>query len=230
MSKPRLGYLINSHVMYQHAAIPTLLESMALCGIRNEDIMVNVNGSGRSRCIMTQGVMFCFVQGEMASAFTALVNEEIGEKLGIQHWMLLNCTSKCGPRFKELAEAGFNPDADATLAGALLPIGPSGGKHGRAINDLAVYRYDYLLTIKEKINSVVDATMLDVILDLEGWYFAHAPNQAFYPQLGYQLDTTPRDVYGSGSQRAVEYYPGLDLYRFKRNYGQLPFATYTHTL
>lgn len=225
-----LGYLIGSHVVYQHRALPRLLESMLAVGIDPAAIVVNVNGSTRRHAVRMDGVWFQFVTGDEESHLRILVDSRCDyiQKTGIRHWLFLNCTSRCGPRFKELAEAGFDPDADATLAGAALPLGETGGNWGRAINDLAVYSADYLYSIPEATWNLWDTSEPGFrITDLEGYCFAHAPRQAAYPVLGYTLDRRRReDVYGTGVLRATEYYPGLDWYRYKKNFGQLGAGQY----
>lgn len=216
-----VGYLIGSHVCYQSKALPMLLASLRtdqMAGIEPERIVVAVNGAGKPHVQTVDGVRMRYQVGEMACPLAALLNENFG----CDYWFFLNVTSRAGPRFRELVEAGYDPEADATLAGALLNNGPSGGKHGRAINDMCMYRLAYLQSVRDKIESVKDAPISEHIDDLEGWFYAHAPKQAQYPDLGYELNQVKSDVYGTGTMRATEYFPAVDLIRWKRNFGQLP--------
>lgn len=225
---PPLGYLIGSHVAYQHKALPRLLTSMFAVGIPGKSIVVNVNGSASEHEVKCDGVSLFFTTGERSQHAKIIVDFKLAERTGIEHWLQLNCTSECGPRFRELAEAGFDPDADATLAGDALNLGPSGGKWGRAINDLSVYRASYLATMRQQMEMWETADPEQHIVDLEGYLFAHAPIQAKYPRIGYMLDRSKiSDVYSTGVMRATEYYPGLDWYRFKKNFGQLGHSDYT---
>lgn len=224
--RPRLGYLIGSHVAYQHAALPKLLDSMTAVGIDLASVVVHVNGSAKPRVCRLFGAWLFFHTAEHASPFVSLLDHNCREKTGVEHWLFLNCVSKCGPRFRELAEAGFDPEADATLAGDALWKEAATGRLGPAINDLAVYRYGYLETQRPLIDAMEHASMRELIEWHEGRLFAMAPRQAAYPRCGYELNRQGWDVYGSGHLRAMEYYPGLDLWRYKKNFGQISAEDY----
>lgn len=218
----KVGYLIGSHVGYERAMF-MLLESMTrLNGIDRRNIVVSVNGASETYSLtgVDPGPHVYYRTGSTQSHFATLVNSKEGQSLNIDYWFFLNCTSKCGPNFKMLVESGFDPDADATIAGALLSLGRRGGVHGRAINDMAMYRYSYLIKDIAKIN-LLDTSNLDD----EGILYAHAPKQAQYPRLGMEI-WGQRDVYNTGTIRSEEYYPGIDLHRYKKNWGQLPMGSY----
>lgn len=201
-----------------------LLESMInLNGIEPARIAVVVNGSWKEHWFIDNGIRFYFRQREFVSHFAPLVNFELGEEMKCSHWFYLNCTSRCGPQFKELVEVGFNSEADATLAGSRIPITSSGGTDGRAINDLAMYRYDYLMRDRDKINHMDNMGSNHEIW--EGILYAHAPKQAHYPRIDHSI-SGPSDVYGAGTQRITEYYPGIDWYRYKKNWGQLATGSF----
>jgi len=129
-----VGYLIGSHVAYNHTCLPVLFNSMH--DIDSNRIVVVTNGSSVEHDFVQMGTRMIFRKPEASSHFIPVVEMDLGASMGITHWFYLNCTSRCGPRFKELVEGGFNPDADCTLAGAILPLG-SRGNDGRAMNDLA---------------------------------------------------------------------------------------------
>lgn len=227
MSRPKLGYLIGSHVAYIHKSLPRLLTSMFSLGIPGESIVVNVNGSKNDHAIRSDGVHLFLTTGERSYPAKVIVDYRMHEKLNIHYWLQLNCTSECGPQFRELSEAGFSLNADATLAGAALNLGSSGGKWGRAINDLAVYKADYLVGKRQEME-MWDTEDTDLhISDLEGYMFAHAPTQAAYPNHGYTLDRNKLvDVYNTGVKRATEYYTAIDWFRYKKNFGQLGHDSY----
>ena len=218
-----VGYLVGSHVIYSKP-LAILLESMVeLNKIEPSKIAVVVNGSWKEHSFTECGIRYFYRQREFVSHFAPLVNFELGESMGCSHWFYLNCTSRCGPRFRELVESGFRLDADATLAGSLLPITSSGGTDGRAINDLAMYRYDYLARDRDKINDMYHMGNNHAIW--EGILYAHAPKQAHYPRIDH-IVSGPSDVYGAGTPRITEYYPGIDWYRYKKNWGQLTHGTF----
>lgn len=222
-----IGYIITSHVAYQHAAVPMLLQGMFEQGIGGERVVVVVNGSAVQRQFRTRGVLYLFEQPEAQAHLIPFVRDNIpGQFPGLTHWFFFNCTSQCGPRFRELVEGGYDPEADATLAGSLLHLGKR-GTEGRAINDLATYRADYLMQPETVavINEMRHFTTFESVCEWEGLVYALAPKKAHYPNVGRQILGEPQDVYGTGTPRVTEYYPAVDWYRYKRNWGQMGQAT-----
>lgn len=220
-----IGYLVGSHVVYQHECIPTLLDSMAVNGIDRNRIVITVNGSNEEHQFIQRGILFVFRKPELGSHFIPVVDQDLGPKMGVTHWFYLNCTSRCGPRFKELVEKGFDPEADATLAGPYIPVN-NRGTGGRAINDLCMYRHDYLMSQKAEIMSQNDMTVLQSICEYEGLLYALAPKQAQYPNIDYKTEWPPKDIYGTGTGRITEYFAAIDWYRYKKNWGHLTGGTY----
>lgn len=220
----KVGYIITSHVAYQHAAIPRLLASMHDCGIAGHTIVVVVNGSSVRRSFRTNGVLFLFEQPEAQAHLIPFVRDDIPAVTGLSHWFYFNGTSVCGPRFRQLVEAGYDPAADATLAGELLHLGKR-GTEGRAINDLAMYRADYLMSQAAVIMEMQNIVTFESVCEWEGLVYALAPRKAHYPNFGRQIIAQPYDVYGTGIERITEYYPAVDWYRYKRNWGQMGQTT-----
>lgn len=221
----RIGYIIGSHVVYQHACIVPLLDSMLPLGIDPKTIVVCVNGSGIEHEFVQHGITFIFRKPEEAAHFAPIVDLDLGTRLGITHWFYLNCTGICGPKFKELVEAGYGRDADCTVAGPKIPV-TSRGRGGRPVNDLCMYRHDYLMTQREIICSQMEMSTPYAHAELEGVLFALAPKQAEYPNVGYHTDYPPSDVYGTGTPRITEHFPAVDWHRYKKNWGQLHGGTY----
>lgn len=218
----RIGYVVGSHVIYNHKALTILLES--LIGLNQVDpacVVVAVNGARREHRFRESGVHFYFGTKEIGCHLAPLVNYQLGRELGIDYWFYLNCTSRCGPRFKDLVESGYDPEADATVAGLLLSLSSTGGVDGRAVNDLAMYRYDYLMANRDKINSM-ETMSIPQAIEFEGTLYAHAPRQAHYPNLSYTISPEAEDIYGTGTLRRTEYFPAIDWFRFKKNWGQMP--------
>lgn len=217
-----IHYLVGSHVAHNHAILPPLLKSMEQCGIDRDHILVVVNGCGREIRFTQNGVSFWFQAGDGRSHFLPTRQFD-----GPTHWFFINGTSLCGPRFRELVESGYDPKADATRAGRLLPQGKY-GRNGRAINDLAMYRADYLKSdIAESMMLMAGASSgtQHEIENVEGSLFSVAPTQASYPDCSHTV-SGPTDHYLTGTPRITEYYPGIDWFRFKKNWGQLRAGEY----
>jgi len=195
------------------------------CGIPRERIVVVVNGALSKRKLIQDNTLYCFEPHDAACHFRPIVSDGIAEATGITHWFLVNGTSTCGSAFKDLVESGFDPDADATVAGTLLPLNDCGGRGGRAINDLAMYRHDYLVSQSEWILGKTEWRTQHDILNTEGWLYANAPKQAEYPNVSMQEQGTI-NRYGTDIERVVEYYPAIDWYRYKKNHGHLLGGSY----
>lgn len=215
----KIGYLISSQVFQNHAIIPPLLESLWQAGVQPEQVLVSVVGSEQPYRYTQRGVRFFFAPGNFTSHFLATLEEPE------THWFFINGTSRAGPKFKELVEGGFNPDVDVTLAGGTLVPGKI-SPFGRAINDLAMYRADFLRSKTDYLKTVQFATLDELIQDHEGALFAMSQRQAVYPRIGWET-SPPQDIYGTGTPRITEYYPGIDWYRYKKNWGQIkpPYDT-----
>lgn len=219
-----VGFIVGSHVVYQHECIPTLFDSMDRNDIASNRIVVCVNGSGVEHEFVQHGTTFIFRKPEELSHFAPIVDLDLGTRLGITHWFYLNCTGFCGPRFKELVEGGYNPDAHCTVAGPMVLVA-SRGRGGRPINDLCMYRHDYLMMQKELICSLNEMSTPHAHSEIEGVLFALAPKQAEYPNVAYYTDL-PSDIYGTGTPRITEHFPAVDWHRYKKNWGQLHGGTY----
>lgn len=216
---PIVGYCIGSHVAQNHIATPILVDSMMQCLISPSRIVVVVNGSYAPHDMVCRGVRYLFRQQEDIHHLHYVVSENLGGKLGITHWFYLNCTSRCGLKFKELVESGFNPEDDAVCATNYILAIRGKGSDGRPINDLAMYRDDFLLSIGGEL-SEMRCSGEHAIFDHEGLAWALAKKKSKYPNLSY-LSTGPTDVYGTGTMRKTEYHGAIDWYRYKKNWGQM---------
>lgn len=220
----KIGYIIGSHVVYNHIALPILMDSMFSYGIDRSAVVVNTNGSTREHDHVHGKTRYIFSKEDAASHLTPIVSKDLGTEMGITHWFYLDCTARCGPRFKELVESGFDPEADCTLAAVLIPLA-SRGSEGRAMNNMCMYSHAYLMAQKDEIMSQRDITSCPNAVHLEGELFAIAPKKARYPNLGYTVKEAS-DIYDSGTPRITEYHHAVDLFRFKKNWGQFVGGEY----
>jgi hypothetical protein len=81
-----------------------------------------------------------------------------------------------------------------------------------------MYRHDFLTRSRSFIESFSDV----VATDAEGRIFQRAVTKAHYPVIGnYQVGPwRGEDVYGAGLKRQARYFPGLDLFRYVKWWGQ----------
>lgn len=214
----KVGYWISSHVLQHHVASPILVQSLLACGIDPNVIVFCVNGAVTSNAMTCHRVRHLFRSPDDWQHLYYLASEGWGKKLGVTHWFFLNGTSRCGPEFKRLVETGFDPECDAVSAAGLIPLHGK-GHGGRAMNDLAMYRNDYLTGIISDLLKMRCAGT-QAIFDDEGLAYALAPKQGFYPIVERKV-SGPSDIYGTGTPRITEYFTGIDWYRYKKNWGQM---------
>lgn len=208
----RIGYWIGSHVLHNHIATVQLISTL-VCNnkIEPERIAVLVNGAQRSYDQCVFGTHYFFRPADNRHHLAYCAEEGWGAKLGITHWFFLNCTSRAGQCFRYLVEAGFDPKAEATSATKYVLQG------NRPINDLAMYSAAFLERIKTQVGHLVCSGK--EAIDHEGYIFSLAQTKTFYPKCDYQIKGMT-DVYGTGLMRRTEYFPAVDLYRYKKNWGQ----------
>lgn len=82
---------------------------------------------------------------------------------------------------------------------------------------------DFLLSKKNMDDTKRMQFKIDGV-NMEDYIFNHDPNNQVLDNFlnDYCGDKTkgPTDYYGTGTMRIVEYYPNLDLYKMKANWGQ----------
>ena len=227
ISNGDVGYLIGCHVAQICTPLQILLNSLTILnGIEHDRIVVVVNGCCQNRTLNERGIRFVYRIGEAPHHFQPLVNDRIGDELSLSHWLYVNCTSNAGEHFRELVEEGFEYLDDATLASDLMPRNPTWVDLPRAQNDMALYRYGYLLNQIDLINKMDNMVTQFAVANWEGLLYGLAPRKAQYKNVGLRIVRPPADIYGNGTLRQTEYFAAIDLYRYKKNYGQLTIGTY----
>ena len=100
---------------------------------------------------------------------------------------------------------------------------------GKPAMSMGLYRYDYLLSLKEKLISIKNTNYSqDSMMNWKRW---GVPNEDY---ILWMTEPTPliynnndswtivdnNNWYNTGTTRRTEYYPSLDLYKNKSNWGQ----------
>lgn len=202
-----IQYLISSHVRYAPFTLPRLLASMS--DVEPDRIFPFIGGADNEATQTLAGVR-CFLVPHNSYDYTALVGLlDLG--LESDWWFWLHDTCQCGPRFRELAEAQFDPAADMTAA----YLHPMGG----AQSNLGMYRHALFTRHRESILTLRDCSK-QAACEAEGfaWKWRLGAGSV-YPNARC-LNPAVENVYGLGTPRLVEYYTAVDLYKFKANWGQ----------
>lgn len=215
----KIGYLINTHPLY-FKPLNALLKSMVAGGVHVADILV-VSGGNQLGGIPTIESWSTFPTGcnlieveHNSFDYTALIEAVMLPHEPFfkehTHLFLLQDTMEFGPRTHELVQTA-DPLKWATAA--------FGGQC-----NLCLYRYDYLLAMKDFILRQRNLTK-EKSIAVEGalWKMltqnlSHR-DEASYANGAYQYFDGVFKPY-SDVERIKEYYAGVDITKWKANYGQ----------
>lgn len=215
----KIKIAVASNINFYQKSLPIILPSLIGNGIDPEDISVFIAGFGYEDKKINDGITF--YQLEHNSYEYSPLIEIVDKQLEADYWFLIHDTCKVGPKFKELV---YNipqnlPEKIALRASPAMSIGS--------------YRYDYLLSVKDKLMSIRNTDLS--IKSLKQWKYWGVDNEDFI-----LWKTSPNPlVYNNGNYRdgewmlldydnwfntdtirRTEYYPSLDLYKNKSNWGQ----------
>ncbi len=200
----RLGYLISSHKDYV-APLARLLASMQ--NIHRPLIAVVSGGHAEtSHAHATDGALVCCVTHNSYD-YTALIDfvEHPDDYPDWSHVFLLHDTMELGM------------DSSASIRQADPSLDSVAAWGGEC--NLALYRVDYLLRRRDAILALKDCTKLQAV-EAEGFLWRSLPpdRRGVYPG-GIDIDYT-QAVYG-GMERQRVVYTGVDITKWKANWGQL---------
>lgn len=94
---------------------------------------------------------------------------------------------------------------------------------------IGLYKYDYLLKVKPKLMAIKNRDYSEKAMsywkDWGVWnedyiLFQTQPHPLIYPAEKYIEDKGINNWYNTNTIRKVEYYPSLDIYKNKANWGQ----------
>jgi len=191
--------------------IPSLLEN----GIDNNDIHVFIGGFEKY-FYEFNNVHFHYLNHN-SYEYSPLI-EIVEKNIESTYWLLLHDTCKVGPNFKKLL---YNiPENTIKLALKNKPA-----------MSMGLYKYDYLLSVKDKIISIKNTDYSEGSMNY--WKNWGVPNEDWImwmteprPQIYNNNDNWSvvdnENWYNTGTIRRTEYYPSLDLYKNKSNWGQSP--------
>jgi hypothetical protein len=199
---------------YKHT-IPVIVKSLVQAGIPVEDIHIfNAGFDTYSREAFNGATIHYLAHNSYE--YSPLI-EIVDKQIQATYWFLIHDTCQVGPNFKNLL---YNipetlPEKIALTTKPSMTIG--------------TYRYDYLLTVKDKLMLIRNTDYSqESLLDWKRWGVPHED------YILWMTEPAPH-VYGDGSQctvvgdinwygtnttRRTEYFPTLDLYKNKSNWGQ----------
>lgn len=216
-------YIISSNYDYYQETLPRLLRSMQEAQIPSAQVRVFIGRSPVMK-IMRQPYGTFFFEQYGAYEHTALigmVEHEIGEDLVF----LLHDTCEVGKNFPALVSQAipFMKDKFRFTADGFSVNGGMCGFGLYSLNYL-MSRFDEIVALK---NCDKHAAMVH-----EGWLLRTKGHIYPYQRQG-TVDYETHgmvDVYGTGLLRLKEYYPQVDLYKYKANFGQTNPGAYIEVI
>lgn len=195
-------YIINSHVGYTKP-LEMLLASMEHIDPRRIFIFIGGAEKEQIHVRMRDGLLTFYVTHDSYD-YTGLITLIEKRLITAEHIFCLQDTMLFGPTSDTLI-CNANPHAEATAA------------HGWQCN-LVLYRRDYVLHREKFIRSMKNCSKQDSIT-YEGWLWKASSNRAEYVgtdciQQGYEFPYNPE------TRRLKEYYPAVDIIKYKGNWGQ----------
>jgi hypothetical protein len=204
--------LVNSYIK-NGKAVETLIESMRAASMFNLfEVVVVVGGHDAYSHEVVDGITYVKANHNSIdnTAFLAVVEYPLFEKY--TSYFYLHDTCKVGPLFFE-AITTLTPASSIKLR---LP-------HGRSMNigyyTSAVIRSSHAFLASMKGDDPDQLSHLKHrCVETEDWIFDHDPTCVLLdPEIIVHPDV---DAYETGLLRRVEYFPKLDLFKFKANWGQ----------
>lgn len=206
---------VATNINFYKLSLPIIIESLLSSGIEKSQIYIFNAGFTEDKTEEIDGITHYYLSHN-SYEYSALI-EIVEKQLISEYWFLIHDTCKVGPKFKELLYniPDSKPEKLALKDSPAMSIG--------------TYRYDYLLSLSDKLISIKNTDYSEGAL--QRWKRWGVPNEDFIlwkstPQpLIYNNNKNWNIVayenwYGTNTTRRTEYYPSLDIYKNKSNWGQ----------
>jgi|688.fasta_scaffold116194_2 hypothetical protein len=206
---------INTNKNFFKFSLPILIPSLIDAGILKDDIHIFNAGYKEYWYELIDGMHWHFLDHNSIDYNSMVTICE--KKIEAEYWFLIHDTCKVGLKFKELL---YNIPQEKPEKIALKSC-PS--------MNIGTYKYTYLLSLKEQIMKVKNNNYSEESLNhWKQWgvpnedyiLWMHSPQPAIYNGNPNWIVIDYDNWYGSTTVRRTEYYPSLDLYKNKSNWGQ----------
>jgi hypothetical protein len=200
---------------FSQYSVPVVIKSLIECGIDKNQIIVFHAGHQQRKVQEIDGIINIFLNHN-SFEYSPLI-DICENNLQSEYWFLLHDTCKVGPKFKELL---YNIPLERPSKLSLK---------SKPSMSMGSYRYDYLKSIEQKLFAIKNTDLSPQ--SVMQWKLWGVPNEDYImwmteptPIIYNGLDTWElvdnKNWYGTKTQRRTEYYPSLDIYKNKSNWGQ----------
>lgn len=192
---------------YVNKTIPPLISSLIKSGIDKNDIYVFCGDCVENKNYIRDGIN-CYAATHNSFDYTSYI--EIVENQLNYNWFLMHDTCRAGPKFKELLYSKTELNHPKI---ALKPAPP-------ASMSIGYFKYDYLNKYRDKILSFKNLNKSTALANEDYFLTKVEPETCAY--YGTERYEQPLDNfwYKTSTPRIQEYFPHLDLYKLKANWGQ----------
>ena len=206
---------VSSNIKFYKTSLPILLPSLIESGIHHDDIHVFIGGYDEYHKEINEGIHYHFVNHNSLDN-TALI-EICDKEIESEYWFIIHDTCKVGDNFKTLL---YNIPEDKPDKIALRNC-PS--------MCIGTYSYKFLMSNKERIMSIKNTDYsIEGIKNVKLWAINNEdyllwktnPLPIVYNNIHNWEIKDYINWYGTDTIRRTEYYPSLDLYKNKSNWGQ----------
>ena len=206
---------IASNKNFKEKSLPVILPSLLNAGVERDSIHVFIGGYNEYKYEIRSDIHF-YELDHNSYEYSPLI-EICDKKIESEYWFLIHDTCKVGPDFKTKLFSIPNhlPDKIAMKSTPCMSIG--------------LYKYQYLLSVKDKLMSIKNtdysAASMNKWKDWGVWnedyvMFKVGSQPCIYPSHIPMESKGYDNWYNTCTDRIVEYYPSLDLYKNKANWGQ----------
>jgi hypothetical protein len=212
---------------FYELSLPIIIKSLLDCQINKDQIFVFNAGFDQEDTHVVDGITYYFLNHN-SYEYSPLIH--ICENdLESDYWFLIHDTCKVGERFKELL---YNipdslPDKIALKNCPAMSIG--------------TYKYSYLKSIQDKLFEIKNTDYsFESMIKWKEWgvpnedyiLWRTEPTPVIYNETNQESFIVIREEnwYGTGTIRRTEYFPYLDIYKNKSNWGQTSGAGMVITL
>jgi len=218
MQSPSINFCISTCRKFAAYTLPVIIPSLTRAGINTSEILI-VNGGQEYWRINHYGDVPMICTPQNSFEYTPLI-EIVEHNLTSDYWFLLHDTCIAGPAFKSLVFdlPMENPEKVAMKHTPSMSIG--------------LYSMDYLMRHKDRLMAIKNMDSSPDALqkwkqwgvpneDYMLWKLQDVPTALYHPdkhgpdEWNYQGHA---DVYGTGMERRMEYFPQLDLFKAKSNW------------
>jgi len=213
----KIKIAISTNINFYKLSLPIIIPSLIESGIEKDDIHVFNGGFNEYKFEIIDGINHHYLDHN-SYEYAPLI-EICDKELESDYWFLIHDTCKVGDRFKDLLY-NIPPNMPEKLA---LKSRPS--------MCMGTYKYSYLLTLKEKLLSIKNKDYSEEsMIYWKNWavynedfiMWMNDPQPIIYNNNNEWSIVTYENWYGTNTERRTEYYPSLDIYKNKSNWGQSP--------